>query len=60
LPDQAFEWLARAIALGNENRPCFQNDPNWASLRDDSRFAELMSRVRKDKAQETPSPSQQS
>src|SRR5712691_5266618 len=60
LPDQAFEWLARAIALGNENRPCFQNDPNWASLRDDSRFAELMSRVRQHKAQQSPSPSQQS
>ena len=60
LPDQAFEWLARAIALGNENRPCFQNDPNWASLRDDSRFAELMSRVRQHKAQQSPFPSQQS
>ena len=60
LPDQAFEWLARAIALGNENRPCFQNDPNWASLRDDPRFAALMSRVRQNKAQQPPSPSQQS
>ena len=60
LPDQAFEWLARAIALGNENRPCFQNDPNWASLRADSRFTELMSRVRQHRAQQSPSPSQQS
>jgi serine/threonine protein kinase/tetratricopeptide (TPR) repeat protein len=44
--DEAFEWLARSIALGNENRPCFENDPNWAALRDDARFVELMSKVR--------------
>src|SRR3989442_5155833 len=44
--DEAFEWLGRSIALGNENRPCFENDPNWAALRDDPRFAELLSRVR--------------
>ncbi|MDQ3668057.1 MAG: protein kinase [Acidobacteriota bacterium] len=44
--DEAFEWLARSIALGNENRPCFENDPNWSSLRDHPRFQELMSRLR--------------
>jgi tetratricopeptide (TPR) repeat protein len=43
--DEAFDWLGRAISLGNENRPCFDNDPNWAALRDDERFAELMKRV---------------
>jgi serine/threonine-protein kinase len=43
LRDEAFEWLARAIALGNENRPCFDHDPNWAMLREDARFAELIS-----------------
>jgi tetratricopeptide (TPR) repeat protein len=42
---KAFDWLGRSIALGNENRPCFENDPNWAALRDDPRFAELMSKV---------------
>ena len=42
--DEAFAWLERAIALGNENRPCFENDPNWAALRDDPRFEELMTR----------------
>ena len=44
--DEAFEWLARAIALGNENGPCFTNDPNWTLLREDPRFAELMTKVR--------------
>jgi tetratricopeptide (TPR) repeat protein len=43
---KAFEWLERAIALGNENRPCFENDPNWAQLRDDPQFKELMVRIR--------------
>jgi len=45
LRGDAFEWLGRSIALGNENRPCFENDPNWAALREDPRFAELMSKV---------------
>jgi eukaryotic-like serine/threonine-protein kinase len=43
--DEAFEWLERSIALGNENRPCFEHDPNWAALRDDARFKELMQRI---------------
>ncbi|HKZ00718.1 MAG TPA: hypothetical protein VJ180_00665, partial [Pyrinomonadaceae bacterium] len=43
--DEAFHWLGHAISLGNENRPCFENDPNWASLRDDPKFAELMTGV---------------
>ena len=43
--DEAFAWLARSIALGNENRPCFESDPNWGELRDDPRFAELMERL---------------
>src|SRR5690242_4657453 len=38
LPGDAFEWLERSIALGNANKPCFENDPNLASLRDDARF----------------------
>jgi eukaryotic-like serine/threonine-protein kinase len=43
--DEAFAWLGRSIALGNENRACFENDPNWAALRDDARFVELMGRL---------------
>src|SRR6266446_1578068 len=45
LCNEAFAWLERAIALGNENRPCFENDPNWATLRAEPQFAELMNRI---------------
>ena len=43
---EALEWLARAIALGNENLICFESDPNWASLKSDPRFEGLMAKVR--------------
>src|SRR2546423_629310 len=43
--DEAFEWLTRAVSLGNENRPCFEHDPNLKNLRDDARFQELMSKL---------------
>jgi serine/threonine protein kinase/tetratricopeptide (TPR) repeat protein len=43
--DEAFKWLARAIELGNENRKWFETDSNWALLRDDPRFKELMERI---------------
>jgi predicted Zn-dependent protease len=43
--DDAFEWLERSAALGNENKPCFEHDPNLASLREDARFKELMGRI---------------
>jgi len=45
LRNDAFEWLERSAALGNANRPCFENDPNLASLRDDPQFADLMNRL---------------
>ena len=42
-------WKAeRAIDLGNENRPWFESDPKWESLRDTPRFRELMRRVEED------------
>ncbi len=44
LANDAFEWLERSIALGNANKPCFENDPNWASLRSDPRFIQLTHR----------------
>src|SRR5438067_2127780 len=40
--DEAFEWLQRSVALGNENQPWFEHDPNWARMREDARFGELM------------------
>ena len=43
---EALQWLERAIALGNENQLCFENDPNWAALRNDEQFQSLMARVR--------------
>ena len=46
LRNDAFDWLSRSIALGNANRPCLENDPNWAGLRDDARFGELMTRLK--------------
>jgi serine/threonine-protein kinase len=45
LHGDAFEWLERSISLGNANRPCFENDPNLVSLREDPRFAELMTKL---------------
>ena len=43
--DLAFKWIARAIKLGNENKPWFETDKNLDSLRDDPRFTELISRI---------------
>ena len=42
---EALDWLARAIALGNENQLCFESDPNWVSLRNDGQFKNLMAKV---------------
>jgi len=42
---EAFEWLERSIALGNENLPCFESDPNCNNLRGDPRFLELLNKV---------------
>src|SRR5215210_2538566 len=30
--DQGFEWLGRAVEVGNENRRWFESDPHWESL----------------------------
>ncbi len=43
--DAAFEWLGRAIEVGNENRRWFESDPHWEALHEDPRFGELMSRI---------------
>src|ERR1043166_7358433 len=43
--DEGFEWLNRAIALGNENIAWFDRDPTLASLREDPRFGELIEQI---------------
>ncbi len=44
-PDQAFEWLQRSVALGNENKPLFENDPNLTAVRNDPRFNDLIRKI---------------
>ena len=41
----AFEWLERAVRLGNENKPWYEADASLDSLRDDPRFAQLLSKM---------------
>ena len=43
--DIAFKWLNKAIRLGNQNKPYFEQDTNLDSLRSDPRFAELMTKM---------------
>jgi len=43
--DGAFKWLNRSVALGNENRPWFERDRNWAGIREDVRFAQLIRKI---------------
>jgi eukaryotic-like serine/threonine-protein kinase len=43
--DLAFKWLERAVRLGNENKPWYQNDVSLAPLRDDPRWEELMNKM---------------
>jgi eukaryotic-like serine/threonine-protein kinase len=43
--DLAFKWLNKAVRLGNQNKPHFENDTNLESLRSDERWAELMEKI---------------
>jgi len=43
--DAALEWLRRAIELGNENRPWFERDKNWDSLRDDPEYQRIVTSI---------------
>jgi serine/threonine-protein kinase len=52
--DDALHWLERAVELGNENRTWFESDPNWETLREDSRFVALMRRIEATHAQAAP------
>jgi serine/threonine-protein kinase len=43
--EMGLKWLARAIRLGNENKPHFLKDKSMDPLRDDPRFQELMDKI---------------
>ena len=43
--DEALRWLRRAIALGNENKPWFERNPSWDSLKDDPEFQEIIGSI---------------
>jgi serine/threonine protein kinase/tetratricopeptide (TPR) repeat protein len=43
--DKALKWLRRAIQLGNENRPWFEHDKNWDSLRSDPEYQGIISGI---------------
>ena len=49
---EALRWLETAISLGNENYPWFESDQNWADMREDSRFKELIANIKRDIDQE--------
>ena len=44
--DEALRWLRRAIALGNENKPWFERNPSWDSLKDDPEFQEIIGSIK--------------
>jgi len=43
--DEALRWLRRAIALGNENKPWFERNPSWDSLKDDPEFQQIIGSI---------------
>ena len=43
--DLAFQWLERAVRLGNENKPWYENDSSLDSLRDDERYPQLLAKM---------------
>jgi serine/threonine-protein kinase len=43
--DKALKWLRRAIQLGNENRPWFERDKNWDSLRSDPEYQRIIGAI---------------
>jgi serine/threonine-protein kinase len=43
--DLAFKWLNKAVRLGNENKPHFEDDQKLVSLHDDPRWQELLDKI---------------
>jgi len=48
---EALRWLETAISLGNENYKWFESDPTWTDMHEDSRFLELMNRIKNQREQ---------
>src|SRR3989440_1175678 len=44
--DEALRWLRRAIELGNENKPWFERNPSWDSLKDDPEFQQIIGSIK--------------
>jgi len=47
---EAFRWLHTAVDLGNENYRWFETDPNWADVREDPRFIEVIQGIKSRRA----------
>jgi serine/threonine-protein kinase len=43
--DDALKWLRRAIELGNQNKPWFETDKNWDSLRNDPEYQQIVNSI---------------
>ena len=43
--DLAFKWFERAVRLGNENKPWYENDSSLDSVRDDERYPLLLAKM---------------
>jgi serine/threonine protein kinase/tetratricopeptide (TPR) repeat protein len=43
--DLAFKWLERAVKLGNENKPWYENNKCLNSIRQDPRFNDLLQKI---------------
>lgn len=43
--DLAFKWLGRAVKLGNENKPWYENNKCLDSIRTDPRFDDLLQKI---------------
>jgi len=43
--DLAFKWLERAVKLGNENKPWYENNKCLDSIRSDPRFTDLLQKI---------------
>lgn len=44
-PDLSIKWLCRAVKLGNENKPFYENDVCLEPIRNDPRYKELIDKM---------------